>query len=143
MPRYVLKEVLVMGCTVLQIRYNLLSPRRDHERGEAMHQDQSIILFHSELDQISTETAELQSSLTEVGVCSRFEDPNLDALEVSSASKGLGNEIVQRSLFWEAPSRTLGSELLNTFRRFGWRPHYARSSGKLLCRVLQLFANHR
>jgi hypothetical protein len=95
------------------------------------NEEQQLILFPSKLDRASAQTSETQSLLMKLGISVEFEDAHLDARNIFSQTEDLDKEIVRSSLFWEAPSLSLGSELLNTYKRSGWRPAYARSSGKL------------
>ena len=107
------------------------SPTRTSMRIPGVEQQtQQMILFPAKLDRASAKISELQLSLAKYGVNARFQDSELDGLDEVSHHNS-GNEIVRSSVFWEAPCYGFGSELLATYRRLGWRPPYARSSGEV------------
>jgi len=93
--------------------------------------NQQMILFPARLNKSSAKTTELQSSLAKIGVNTSFVENGIDYFEASSYIEDMGNEIIRSSVFWEGPSSSLGSELLSTYRSFGWKPPYARTSSKL------------
>jgi hypothetical protein len=90
-------------------------------------QSQQLILLPATFGS-SARNTELQLSLERFGLSARSEDLELDHYDTSSQSDNVDGAIVRSSVFWEAPSLSLGSELLNTYRTYGWRPPYVRSS---------------
>lgn len=90
-------------------------------------QNKQLILLPARLE-TSAKTTELQSSLAKIGLSARLQDLELDYYDSSSQLNSIDGAIVRSSIFWEAPSLSLGSELLSTYRTYGWRPPYARSS---------------
>jgi hypothetical protein len=99
--------------------FGVLSAQRD--------QSQQLILLPARLGS-SAKNTELQLSLEKFGLSARSEDLEFDRYDTSSLLDNLDGAVVRSSVFWEAPSLSLGSELLNTLRTYGWRPPYARSS---------------
>lgn len=118
-----------------------LAPVEMKDTTETQHDiNQQMILFPARLNKSSAKTTELQSSLAKIGVNTSFVE-NVGHCEASSYMEDMGNEVVRSSVFWEGPSSSLGSELLSTYRSFGWKPPYARTSSKLnvlslSCRML-------
>jgi hypothetical protein len=94
--------------------------------------DQQILLLPSSTDRASSRVSELQSSLAKIGINAQIETVEFDTNNELFRPQYSENDIVRSSLFWEAPSLKLGSELLDTLRKFGWKPSYARSSGTFL-----------
>jgi hypothetical protein len=95
---------------------------------EPQGQSQQLILLPTKVDESSVKIAELHSSLAKVGVVARLEDVEFDNFDPSSQLNGSDDAMVRSSLFWEAPSLSMGSELLSTYRMCGWTPPYARTS---------------
>jgi hypothetical protein len=114
-----------------------LIPLEVKDNTETQHDiNRQIILFPARLNKSSAKTTELQSSLAKIGVNTSFVEKEFDHFEASSYMEDTGNEVVRSSVFWEGPSLSLGSELLSTYRRFGWKPPYARTSSKLSTHLL-------
>lgn len=99
------------------------------------NEDRQMILFPPHLDQKSRKINELQSSLTGIGLDVKFADLQLDDRN-HWALEDQCTDVIRSSVFWEAPVLSSGSELLNTLKTCGWRPQYARSSGKSRSRCL-------
>ncbi|KAH4259909.1 hypothetical protein HBI04_190300 [Parastagonospora nodorum] len=106
-----------------------LVPLEMKDTTETQHDiNQQMILFPARLNKSSAKTTELQSSLAKIGVNTSFVENEFNHFEASSYMEDTSNEGVRSSVFWEGPSSSLGSELLSTYRRFGWKPPYARTS---------------
>jgi hypothetical protein len=107
--------------------------------------NQQMILFPARLNKSSAKTTELKSSLAKIGVNTSFVENEFDHFEASSHMQDMSNEVVRSSVFWEGPSSSLGSELLSTYRRFGWKPPYARASSELSVQSLssRMLITHR
>jgi hypothetical protein len=99
--------------------FDVISAQRDH--------GQQLILLPARLGS-SAKNTELQLSLEKFGLSARPEDLELDHYDTSSQLDNVDRAVVRSSVFWEAPPLSLGSELLNSLRTYGWRPPYARSS---------------
>jgi hypothetical protein len=92
-----------------------------------------MIVLPARVDRTTTKFSELRSSLAKFGVNAMFQDTSVDTSREIRQLESHGHMIVHSSVFWEAPSLGSGSELLATYRRYGWRPPYARSSGMTSC----------
>lgn len=110
--------------------------RRSRSSLMATSSSRQTIVLPPDFDHNSAKMSELQSSLARIGADLRFQDPSIDALGGSFYDEREGDDSVQSSVLWEAPTMGNGSELLMTLRRRGWRPSYTRSSGKIpICSV--------
>ncbi|KAH7402410.1 hypothetical protein BKA66DRAFT_564328 [Pyrenochaeta sp. MPI-SDFR-AT-0127] len=89
---------------------------------------QQMIVFPSKVDRGSVKISQMQTSLANSGVGTVFEDP--EEVEAGQIVRydDMDEQVVRSTIFWEAPVLSLGSELLLTMRRAGWRPAYTRSS---------------
>jgi hypothetical protein len=101
------------------------------QSGTPVQPHQQIILLPPNLNRASPKISELQTSLAELGVLEKFHGSDLESFNEALELQSPMARGVRSSIFWEAPSSGMGSELLETLRRFGWRPPYARSSGKV------------
>jgi multidrug efflux pump subunit AcrA (membrane-fusion protein) len=101
------------------------------QSGTPVQPHQQIILLPSNLNRASAKISELQTSLAEFGVVTKFHGSDLESSNETLELQSPMARGVRSSIFWEPPSSGMGSELLETLRRFGWRPPYARSSGKV------------
>jgi hypothetical protein len=93
---------------------------------------QQLIVFPAKANRSSPEISKLQDSLATFGVDSAFEDPDdmHNSQLVPYDYEEPSEQIVRSTIFWEASVLSLGSELLSTLRRAGWRPTYSRITGK-------------
>ncbi|KAH7078576.1 hypothetical protein FB567DRAFT_631898 [Paraphoma chrysanthemicola] len=103
-------------------------PSTPFQNARPVQTDQQVMLLPSQLDQSSIKTSKLQTSLAEFGILISYHDSDLEMVDGTSGPHNLAADAVRSSIFWEAPSSGTGSELLETYRRCGWRPPYARSS---------------
>ena len=95
------------------------------------NKSQQLIVFPAKANKSSPAMTALQSSLAESGVDFTFED-----VEGSSYGQlmpyerpGLSEEqLVYSTILWEPCTLSLGSELLLSLRRSGWKPTYSRTS---------------
>ncbi|KAH7079272.1 hypothetical protein BKA63DRAFT_262563 [Paraphoma chrysanthemicola] len=103
-------------------------PSTPIQNARSVQTDQQVMLLPPQLDQSSIKTSKLQTSLAEFGIPIRYYDSDLEMVGGLSDLHNFAADAVRSSIFWEAPSSGTGSELLETYRRCGWRPPYARSS---------------
>jgi hypothetical protein len=93
---------------------------------------QQLIIFPAKANRSSPKISELQDSLATFGVDSVFEDS--DDIHTSQLVpyeyEDTGEQLVRSTICWEASVLNLGSELLLTLRRAGWKPAYSRVSGE-------------
>jgi hypothetical protein len=94
---------------------------------------QKMILFPSKIDRTSSNTLKLQASLTASGVQAVFDETNSTSLDTTMRSLRANES--RSTIFWEPPIRPLGSDLLFTMKRAGWRPLYMRRSGNVALRL--------
>ncbi|XPS71331.1 hypothetical protein M3J09_003518 [Ascochyta lentis] len=110
---------------------SLQSPRLSSasmSKGGTGSESQQMILLPSKIDRDSRETSKLQASLERSSVLVTFDDPQNSAHgELVPFNEG-NAQVVRSTLFWEPPALALGSELLLTMRRSGWKPAYSRKS---------------
>jgi len=100
----------------------------------ATESSQQLIIFPAKADRASRQITKLQTSLAAHGIDSTFEDPDEDPGNqlIPYNHDESGDQLVRSTIFWEAATLTLGSELLLTMRQAGWRPAYTRTSGRSL-----------
>lgn len=103
---------------------------------DVAQKSQQLIVFPSKVDRSSAKISQMQTSLAKSGVGSVFEDPEEVDLVQLVAYEDTDEQVVRSTIFWEAPVLSLGSELLLTMKRAGWRPAYTRSSGKYHVRFI-------
>lgn len=94
-------------------------------------QKQKMIIFPKMTNEESSKVSDLQSALAKVGLRTIVENSEFEDLNTEPQLTSIGRAVVRSSILWEAPSLSIGSELLATYRKCGWRPPYARSSGML------------
>jgi hypothetical protein len=103
--------------------------KRSAENSREAHK----IVFPPKTDRTSPKTLKLQASLAASGIEAVFDDPNNAGRDISIRSTH--KNLPRSTIFWEPPTLSLGSELLYTMKRAGWKPLYIRSSGKLALRL--------
>jgi hypothetical protein len=113
------------------MRYSRTSAE-DRNTSGITEKSQQLIVCPTRVNRSSPKISELRDSLAGYGVDSVFEDP--EHIPVSQLIpydyEDTREQIVRSTIFWEASVLSLGSELLLTMRRAGWRPAYSRISGK-------------
>ena len=95
---------------------------------------QPILLLPSHLERTAPMTTSMQSSLQASGLLSTFDNVDYEQSEALIGSDNSIEQVVHSTVFWEPPTLSVGSELLNTLRRRRWQAFYARKSGRLMCK---------
>jgi hypothetical protein len=113
---------------------SMQSPRTSAENRHVLGvagKSQQLIVLPTRVNRSSPKLSELRDALAGYGVDSVFEDPEDMHVGqmISYDYEGTREQIVRSTIFWEASVLSLGSELLLTMRRAGWRPAYSRISG--------------
>ncbi|KAF1833788.1 hypothetical protein BDW02DRAFT_499724 [Decorospora gaudefroyi] len=108
------------------------TPSRNTDASSTTQKSQHLIVLPVRTNRNSPAISELQTSLARFGVDSVFEDPQDMQIGqlVPYEHDDTSEQVVRSTLFWEASVLSLGSELLLTMRRAGWKPAYTRISGR-------------
>ncbi|KAF2499748.1 hypothetical protein BU16DRAFT_615137 [Lophium mytilinum] len=99
----------------------------DTRGNEVSRSSPKPILFPSRIGSTSQAVSELQTSLTTCGLTASFEI-NSECDKTLIASSNQGEDPLWGTVFWEPPQFGHNSELLQTLKSYGWRPHYRRVS---------------
>ncbi|PWO26444.1 TolA, Membrane protein colicin uptake [Pyrenophora tritici-repentis] len=97
------------------------------------NKSQQLIVFPAKANRDSPAISTLQRSLAEFGVDCVFQDlesSSYDQLIPYSYAESNEEQIVHSTILWESPMLSLGSELLFSLRKAGWKPTYTRTSRK-------------
>jgi hypothetical protein len=92
-------------------------------------QSQQTLLFPLRSNANVARLAELQESLDKAGLSAVIQDSSDHSSGEVIMFNGGTDPLVQSTVFWDPPMLDLGSELLSTYRQYGWKPTYCRRSG--------------
>ena len=115
---------------------SLHSLRKSPERTDSSstsNKPQQLIVFPAKANKNSPAISALQSSLAESGVDFTFEDVESSSYGQLMPYERAGfseEQVVYSTILWEPCRLSLGSELLLSLRRSGWKPTYSRTSRK-------------